>query len=286
MHVGSVGEYIHCRGKETLKNWQLIPLPRRPYLPRRFIASAVNECLMRYDANEGDEVERWTWNQRNEIQIPPAAGSGRRGNILYLRALVRISRRGRGRFIRDKSSAGGSHARLAPQCGDNLEIFAAWNTDESIGTFHLCSRFDLHGRSFEERTKRASRFSSEKRSSYPRSPHFPRSRPSSASFLTFLAPCHISSLLLVCRRIYTSFSYPAPSCIVCSCRLRLRCLICILQCLLSASQFPEFHHFPSPQTSRVFTLLSIPLLTCPFVSLPPAHLLAEFTIAPRFRSGT
>jgi hypothetical protein len=120
-----------------------------------------------------------------------------------------------------------------------------------------------------------------------RSPHFPRSRSSSASFLAFLAPRHISSLLLVCRRIYTSFSYPASSCIACSCRLRPRCLICILQCLLSASQFPEFHHLPSPQTPRVFTLLSISLLTCPSVPLPPARLPAEFTIAaPRFRSGT
>lgn len=80
---------------------------------------------------------------------------------------------------------------------------------------------------------------------------------------------HLASLLLFLAQIYTSFSCPAPSGMACPCR-PLRCLICIQKCLLSASQFPQFHHpftFP-PQASRVFTLLSIPLLTCLLACLP------------------
>ena len=55
-------------------------------------------------------------------------------------AFVRISRRKRLEINLRRS-----HARLTPQCGDNLKIFASQNTDESIGTFHLCPRFNLSG---------------------------------------------------------------------------------------------------------------------------------------------
>lgn len=110
--------------------------------------------------------------------------------------------------------------------GDNLEIFVSRNTDESIGTFHLCPRVDPVSVGFRSREKPGGgneRLWSARHSLFPYA---------CLIFRIFLLSCsalHLLSYALylepLSSQIYTAFPSLATPCIALI--HFLHCLICI-----------------------------------------------------------